>query len=152
MGAEMDAGTVVRRWFDEVWNRGREEAIDELFSADGVAFGLGEGDPPVHGPAAFKVFWRNMRAALPDVHIQIKDMIVQDDKAVVRVVLDGTHSGDGLGVAATGHRVHIAGIIMVRVAGGQIIEGWNSWDQLGLLRQTGAIPGRDPDRFLTARS
>jgi predicted ester cyclase len=148
---EMDQKTLVYRWFDEVWNRGREETIDELFSPQGVAYGLGEGDPAVRGPAGFKIFWRNMRSALPDVDIRIEDTIVQGDKAVVRVVLEGTHTGEGLGVAPTGHRVHIAGMVMVRIAGDQIVEGWNSWDQLGLLQQIGAIPVQNSDRFLTAR-
>ena len=56
---------IVRRWFDEVWNQGKEATIDELFAPEGVGRGLGEGEADVHGPADFKSFWRNMRAALP---------------------------------------------------------------------------------------
>src|SRR5215471_10684929 len=142
-----DPKALVHRWFDEVWNQGREETIDELFSEDGVALGLGIGDAPVHGPAGFKVFWRNIRAALPDVHISVEDTVVEGDKVVVRVVLTGSHQGDGLGVAPTGRRVQIAGIILVQFADGRITRGWNSWDQLGLLQQLGAIPSTH-DRFL----
>ena len=41
------------------------------------------------------------------------------------------------------------GIIIVRITKGQIVEGWNSYDQLGLLRQIGALPGQgDRDLFL----
>lgn len=83
----MDEKTLVHRWFDEVWNRGREDMIDELFSPQ-VAYGLGEGDPAVRGPAGFKIFWRNMRSALPDVDIRIEDTVVQRDKAVVRAQRD----------------------------------------------------------------
>jgi len=148
----LDPLTVANRWFDEVWNNGREDTIDELFSHDGIAYGLGEGEADVRGPAAFKFFWRNMRSAFPDVHIRVEDSVAQGDKAVVRVVLEGTHRGSGLGVAATGRRVSIAGLIMIRVAGGQIVEGWNSWDQLGLLRQIGAVPNAAAaDRFLEPR-
>ena len=42
---------LVRRWFDEVWNQGREDTIDELLAATAIAHGLGEGDQPVTGPA-----------------------------------------------------------------------------------------------------
>jgi len=141
--------SIVLRWFEEVWNQGREETIDELFARDGVALGLGMGDTPVHGPAAFKVFWRNMRGALPDVEIKVEDIVIEGDKVVVRVTLEGTHRGDGLGVAPTGRRIRIAGIVLVEFADGKIVRGWNSWDQLGLLHQLGAIsaPG---DRFLAA--
>jgi len=146
-----DPKSLVHRWFDEVWNQGSEKTIDELFSEDGVALGLGVGDAPVYGPAGFKVFWRNMRAALPDVQISIEDTVVEGDRVVVRVVLEGTHRGEGLGVSPTGRRVKIAGIVLVQFADGRIIRGWNSWDQLGLLQQLGAIPAAG-DRFLAANS
>jgi steroid delta-isomerase-like uncharacterized protein len=144
-----DHKSLVYRWFDEVWDQGREETIDELFGQDAVALGLGLGDAPVYGPAGFKIFWRNMREALPDVQINVEDTIVEGDKIAVRVVLEGTHRGQGLGVAPTGRRVKIAGIVLVQFAEGKITKGWNSWDQLGLLQQLGAIPSAG-DRFLAA--
>jgi steroid delta-isomerase-like uncharacterized protein len=144
---------LVRRWFREVWNEGRETTIDELFAESGVAYGLGEGEAEVRGPAQLKPFVRNLRGSLPDVKISIQDIIAAEDKVVVRVLLEGTHSGSGLGVRPTGRRVRISGVIVFRVAKGQFVEGWNSWDQLGLLRQIGALPNPGAeDQFLTARS
>jgi predicted ester cyclase len=68
-------------------------------------------------------------------------------------LLQGTHGGGSLGPPATGRRVRVAGIVLVRIANDQIVEGWNSWDQLGLLRQIGALPAAENiDRFLTAQS
>jgi steroid delta-isomerase-like uncharacterized protein len=131
---------------------GREQTIDELLAPDALAHGLGEGDADTRGPADFKVFWRNMRSALPNVTIRIEDTIVHGDKAVVRLVLEGTHLGEGLGLPPSGRRVSIAGIVILRVAGGQIAEAWNSWDQLGLLQQMGAIAAQGQDHFLSARS
>jgi steroid delta-isomerase-like uncharacterized protein len=144
---QTDPKSLVHRWFDEVWNQGREETIDELFGEDGVAFGLGAGEAPVYGPAGFKVFWRNIRAALPDVQISVEDTVAEGDKVATRVVLQGTHQGEGLGVKPAGRRVRIAGIVLVQFADGRIIRGWNSWDQLGLLQQLGALPSAG-DRFL----
>lgn len=145
----IDIRTVLRRWFDEVWNSGREETVDELLAHDAVAHGLGEGED-VQGPAGFKQFLRNMRSAFPDGHIRIEDMIGEGDKAAVRVVLEGTHLGDSLGLARTGRSVNVTGLIITRVSNGQIIEGWNCWDQLGLLRQLGADPSiQAKDRFLS---
>ena len=60
-----DPKTIVHRWFHEVWNQGRESTIDELAAPGVIAHGLGEGEDTV-GPEGFKVFWRNMRSALPD--------------------------------------------------------------------------------------
>ena len=145
-----NAKATIHRWFEEVWNQGRLETIDELFPADSVAHGLGEGNAVVRGPEAFKPFVRNLREAIPDIHIRVEDIIAEGDRAAVRVVLEGTHRGPGLGVAPGGRPVRVSGIIIVRFAGDKIVEGWNSWDQLGLLQQIGAIPAPErTDRFLT---
>jgi steroid delta-isomerase-like uncharacterized protein len=148
----IDRHTVAHRWFDEVWNHSRQETIDELYASDAIAHGLGEGTDS-RGPAGFRASWCNMRSALPDAHISIEDTIIQGDKAVVRVALEGTHRGEGLGLPATGRRVSVTGIVIIRIDGGQIAASWNNWDQLGLLRQLGAIPAaQGPDRFLSTQA
>ena len=142
---------LVRRWFEEVWNQGREETVDELFAADGAGYGLGDADVTTHGPAEFKIFMRNLRGGLPDIHMTLEDILAEGDRVMVRLSLAGTHRGSQLGVAPTGRRVQIAGIVVVRIVSGQIMEGWNSWDQLGLLRQIGAVAD-SPNRFTAERS
>ncbi|HJX82824.1 MAG TPA: ester cyclase [Candidatus Angelobacter sp.] len=149
MSAENKA--IIHRWFEEVWNQGREETIDELLTPDATIFGLGESDTVVHGPAEFKPFSRNLRSAFPDLHIRIEDTIAEGSRVVVRVVLEGTHNGNGIGIPPTGRRVQVGGLVVVEVADGKLIAGWNIWDQQGLLRQIGAVPTRLTDRFLAAR-
>jgi len=145
--------TLVRRWFDEVWNKGQEATIDELFAENGIGYGLGDTDAEIHGPAEFKPFVRNMRGSFPDLQITIEDIVAEGDKVTVRVLLQGTHGGGQLGVPATGRGIRVAGIVLVRISNGRIVEGWNSWDQLGLLRQIGALPAVEKnDRFLTAQA
>jgi steroid delta-isomerase-like uncharacterized protein len=145
----MDAKAVIYRWFEEVWNQGREATIDELFAPDAIAHGLGEAGNEVRGPAGFKLFYRNMRTTFPDLRVRIDDAIAEGPTVVVRVTLEGTHLGDGFGVKATGKRVRVEGIVIARIDQGRIVEGWNSWDQLGLLQQLGALPAPAvQDRFL----
>ena len=141
---------IVRRWFEEVWNKGQEATIDELFPSIGVAYGLGDTATEVRGPEQIKPFVRNLRSAIPDLRIDVDDIVAEGDRVVVRLTLKGTHSGGAMGVAASGHRVHISGLVLVRVSGDQIVEGWNNWDQLSFLRQIGALPAAANDRFLTA--
>ena len=144
-----DVKALVHRWFEEVWNQGREDTIDELLSKDARIFGLGESDAEVRGPYGFKPFFRNLRTSFPDMHIRIEDTIAEGGKAAVRVVMEGTHSGEGLGFPASGRHVRIAGVIIIECAEGKLIAGWNSWNQLGLLRQVGALPAvGESDRFL----
>jgi steroid delta-isomerase-like uncharacterized protein len=143
---------LIERWFEEVWNQGREELIDELRAPETVATGLAEGGAPAQGSAPFKAFFANLRGTLPDLHVTIEEMLAEGDKVAVRYSIEGTHYGDAMGVAATGQKVRIGGISMARIAGGKIAEAWNNLDQLGLLTQIGAVPttqGRD--RFLTRR-
>jgi steroid delta-isomerase-like uncharacterized protein len=128
---------LVERWFDEVWNMGRADAIDEMFAAEGVAHGLGE---DLHGPSEFKVFHATFRGAFPDVRVQMDDMIAEGDRVAYRFTATGTHRGGDLGFAATGRPVRFLGMGSVRIANGRIVEGWNVLDQLGMLTQLGVVP------------
>ena len=57
---------LIRRWFEEVWNKGREEAIDEMFAEDGIAHGLAdESGEDMRGPTDYKPFFRKFREAFP---------------------------------------------------------------------------------------
>ena len=70
----------IRRWFEEVWNKGREEAIDEMFAEEGVANGLvDEGGQPLRGPAGFKPFFRKFREAFPEIEVVVEDAIAEGD-------------------------------------------------------------------------
>ena len=127
---------LIKRWFEEVWNRGRVPAIDELLSPQAVIHGLG---PAPMNVAAFKQFHTMYRTAFPDVRIQVDDVIAEGDKVAVRWSGSGTHQGDSLGFAATGTGVQFAGMTIVRVENGKLVEGWNLFDQLGMLQQLGVV-------------
>jgi hypothetical protein len=83
---EADNKALIHRWFDEVWNQGREDLIDELRAPEAVATGLGETDVPVRGPAKFKTFYRNLRSSFPDLHARVDDMVVAAKTGLVRSV------------------------------------------------------------------
>src|SRR5260370_36003859 len=134
----IDPPTLIHRWFDEVWNQGREETVDELSAPNGICHGLGEGGSDVCGPAGFKVFWRNMRSALPDVEIRIEDTLVDGNKAVVRFVLEGTHLGERLGLLPTGRPFSITGMVLISIDGGPCSGPCTNWYQLRALQQLGA--------------
>ena len=86
----------------------------------------------------FKELWRNLRSAFPDIHFTIEDTVEQGDKVAARWSATMTHSGTFLGVAPTNKLAKITGISFQRMEGGKIVEGWDNWDQLGLLVQIGA--------------
>jgi steroid delta-isomerase-like uncharacterized protein len=131
---------LLRRWFEEVWNKGRTDAIDEMFAQDAIAHGLSD-DPesPLKGPSGFKPFHETFRGAFPDVEVVIEDMIAEGDKVAARCSVRAKHSGDHLGIAASGAPVDFTGIAIVRVRDGKLIEAWNNFDFLKMNRQIGAI-------------
>jgi steroid delta-isomerase-like uncharacterized protein len=132
--------SVLHRWFEEVWNKGREEAIDELFAEDGIAHGLAdEHGSALRGPGGFKPFFRSFRAALPDIQVVIEDCISEGDKVAARCTVRAKHMGEGLGVAASGNPVEFTGMSIVRVRGGKIVEAWNNFDFMRLFQQIGAL-------------
>ena len=135
-----DLKAFIRRWFAEVWNEGREEAIDEMFAEDGVAYGLAdETGGPLRGASGFKPFFRNFRAAFPDIEVIVEDTIAEGDRVAARCTVRATHAGDHLGFAATQRPMEITGIAIVRVGDGKIVEAWNNFDFMSMFQQLGAL-------------
>ena len=132
--------SLVRRWFEEVWNKGRAEAIDEMFAVDGIAHGLSEdAENPMKGPAGFKPFHETFRGAFPDVEVVVEDIIAEGDKVAARCSVRGKHTGDHLGVAATKAPVDFSGVSIVRIKDRKIVEAWNNFDFMRMNKQIGAI-------------
>jgi steroid delta-isomerase-like uncharacterized protein len=130
---------LVRRWFEEVWNKGRAEAIDEMFAAHGIAHGLSEqAENPLQGPGGFKPFHETFRGAFPDVEVVVEDVIAEGDKVAARCSVRGKHAGDHLGVAATNTAVEFTGMTIARIEDGKIVEAWNNFDFMTMNRQIGA--------------
>ncbi|HEY2973483.1 MAG TPA: ester cyclase [Pyrinomonadaceae bacterium] len=131
---------LVRRWFEEVWNKGRAEVIAEMFAADGIAHGLSD-DPgnPLKGPGDFKPFHETFRGAFPDIEVIVEDTIAEGDRVAARCSVRGKHAGDHLGVAATNAPVDFSGISIVRIKDGKIVEAWNNFDFMKMNQQIGAI-------------
>ncbi len=137
---------LVRRWFEEVWNKGRAEAIDEMFAEDGVAHGLSDASgQPLRGTAGFHLFQRSFREAFPDIEVVVEDVIAEGDKVAALCSVQATHQGDTLGFAATNRPVEIGGMTFLRVRDGKIVEAWNNFDFMALFVQIGAVEVRQPD-------
>jgi predicted ester cyclase len=132
--------TFLHRWFEEVWNQRREDAIDEMFDAEGIANGLNDADGnPLRGPENFKTLHRAFLSAYPDLKITVEDTVVEGDKIAARCTIRGTHSGEGLGVAPTIQPVEFTGLCIVKVKNGKIVEAWNEFDFMKMYSQVGAL-------------
>jgi len=127
---------LVRRWFEEVWNKGRAEVIDEMFACEGVAHGLVDQEgKELCGPAGFKPFFESFRNAFPDLQVVVEDTVSEGDKIAARCTVRGTHRGEGVGIAPTDRPVEFTGMTIVRVKDGQIVEAWNNFDFMAMFQQ-----------------
>ncbi len=128
---------LMRRWFKEVWNEGRTQTIHDLLAPDAIGIGDLEDGKPLRGPAEFVPFVQRIRGAFPDLNVVVEDAFGAGDKVVLRWTATMTHRGDHLGMPASGMRVRITGMTIARIGGKQSVEGWDNWDQLGMLKQIG---------------
>jgi steroid delta-isomerase-like uncharacterized protein len=87
------------------------------------------------GAGGFAAF----RRAVPDLHAQVHDMLADGDKVVTRKTFHGTHTGEFIGLPATGNAISVDVIDIVRVRDGKFVEHWNVLDTLALMRQMGGV-------------
>jgi steroid delta-isomerase-like uncharacterized protein len=129
---------VVRRLFEEVWNKGHQPVADELFAQNYSHHDSSTPDVG-RGPESEKKRVTLYRNAFPDIRFTIEDIISEGETVTARWSCHGTHKGDLNGIAATGKQITISGISVARFTNGKMIEGWVNWDALGMMQQLGIV-------------
>jgi steroid delta-isomerase-like uncharacterized protein len=132
----------VSRRFTELFSTDDVSRADEVFAPGVVFHGLSGGD--LHGIEAVKAFIAAYRAAFPDAISTVEDQVAEGDRVVTRWRARGTHHGRLGELPASGRAFDVGGITIERMAAGRIAEVWVARDELGLLRQLGAIPSGEP--------
>jgi len=99
-----------------------------------------------HSPAtgdlrgeAYRMYVASVFAAFPDGKWTIEDQLAEGDKVMTRWNFTGTHKGMFKGIAPTGRKVAITGMVIDRVVDGRIVEEWEEFDALGTMRQLGVV-------------
>jgi steroid delta-isomerase-like uncharacterized protein len=116
------AEAVVRRFYDELWNRWRLDLVNEIVS-ETLRF-RGSLGATLTGRAAFTAYAESIRAAFPDWHNRVDELLAVGDRVVTRMTWSGTHAGAFAGVEPTGARVEYVGAAFFRLADGVIEEAW----------------------------
>jgi steroid delta-isomerase-like uncharacterized protein len=128
-----------RRWSEELWGQGHLEVADEIVAPDYVRHDAG--DPfAARGPADVKRIVSMLRSMLPDLRIEIEDMVAAGDRVVTRYVGVATDTRGYLGLPATGQTTRTPAIQIFRFREGKIAESWAVRDDLGTLVQLGHLP------------
>ncbi len=136
--SEKQNKAIVRRFVEEVFNRGNMSVADELMAPDFVEH---EELPPgiPNDREGVKQLTTMLRSAFPDFKATIEDIIAEGNKMVIRMTWSGTQKGEFMGIAPTGKSVSIGVIDIIRIADGKLVEHWGQMDSMGMMQQLGAV-------------
>ena len=122
---------VLETWFRRVWHEEELSAIDEMLSPDAKVLGIKETSQM--GPGEFRPFAEAMLALIGNIHIEIKMFMEDGDWCCALIAVSAT-------ARQTGQAVNFDGQVMVRMSGGQLVEGYNHLDFICLYEQLGLMP------------
>ena len=129
---------LIRQVLTLIDERRLDEAF-ELYSSDYVYHG--PGGQELRGRDGIRGLWELFLGGFPDLSSTIDDVISQGDKLVLRWKVQGTHTGEFLGIAATNKKITLPVTEIFVIANGQLIEAWDQYDRMHLLEQIDAVPG-----------
>lgn len=132
---------LIRRHYDELYNRGNLGFAEECCTSTFVAHDPVHPDTPM-GPAGMKEHARWAREVAPDIHFDVEDLIVEGDRAAVRYRFTGTQHGTLMGIPPSGKLGTMTGVTFYRLENDRIAEAWMHWDVLAAMRAIGVtMPG-----------
>lgn len=138
-----DNKQIVTRFVEELWNERKLEVADTIFDEDCHTHQLQSGAPVIaapRGPAAVKAHVTDWLSGFPDLKFTVEQMFADGDRVLSQLAMDGTQTGQWMGIPPTGKHVNIRMITIHRIRRGKIIEDWVLVESLGLLQELGALP------------
>ena len=129
---------LVRRYIEEAVNKGNLAILDEVMSPDFRNPIAPSAAAPGSAVERYKQSVAGTRATFPDVEVTFDYMIAEGDLVAYQCTWRGTHRGAFRGIAPTGKRVEWRATAFRRVVDGKVVEGWGTYDWLGVLEQLGA--------------
>jgi steroid delta-isomerase-like uncharacterized protein len=123
---------------EALFNRGELDRVEEFVTPDFVNHEAWPGEDP--GYEGFRLRLRRLREAIPDIHMEVEDLVAEGDTVAYRATLSGTHRGELLGIAPTGRSFRVHHMHWLRLRDGKASEHWAVRDDLGMLQQLGVIP------------
>jgi predicted ester cyclase len=127
---------IARRFREDLWNTGDLAIADEIIAPDCLVHArVPLNTDFVRGPDALRQLVLFYHLAFSEIRMTVDQVIAEDDTVAARWTGRGRPSGELLGLPAVSDETVTTGIDFLRVAGGQIVEGWVAWDILSLVEQ-----------------
>jgi steroid delta-isomerase-like uncharacterized protein len=136
MTADQNKETV-RRFYEEVWNKGNVDFALEVFAEDYIRYDLRPTEA-LPGPEGQRKIAADFRAAFPDLKWTVDLILAEGDLVAGRWTARGTNTGTWGSAEPTGKAAQFSGVNIFRFANGKVVEIWNHRDDLGLREQLGA--------------
>jgi predicted ester cyclase len=133
---------LVRRLYEEGFNKGDLAVVDELVASDVVTHNPIILDAPT-GPDSIRGGIEMLRSSFPDFHVEVLDLIAEGDRVAAFLLMSGTNTGEYRRGGATERRGSMRAFFIWRVADGRLAESWGLADRLGLLQELGIAPSDD---------
>jgi steroid delta-isomerase-like uncharacterized protein len=130
-----DLKALAQRLYDEVMTAGNLDSFDELVAEDFVEHEVLPGMPS--GREAPRQLIRMSSEAFSDFRMIVEDMIQEGSKVVARIRMVGTHTGEFMGVPASGNKIDVATIDILEFRGDQIVGHWGVTDTAAMMQQMG---------------
>ncbi len=127
---------LIVRHFEEIFNRGNLDFVDEAYTDDAVIHdAIVPGVPS--GPKGVRQYLRTYAGPVPDIHFEVTELIADGDMLAAHWTASGTHKGALLSLPPTGKHMEAEGVSIYRMEEGRIAEAWNYWDVIAMLRSVG---------------
>jgi len=110
---------LVRRIYEEMWNRNNPTAARAIFAH----------------PEGVERAVREFLSAFSDLQHTVEELIAEGDRVAARFTASGTHTGLWKNYSPTGKPIHYTGVTLARIADGKIVDHYTWWDRMGLVEQ-----------------
>ena len=125
---------IVTRFNKEFIEGGNMNSFNEIISPDLINRTAPIGVPV--GPEGVIYFFNNLlKPAFPDLKVEIYDQVAEGDKVTTRKSFHATHQGEFFGVPATGRKVKMDVIDIIRLKDGKFVEHWGALDMQSVMAQ-----------------
>lgn len=123
-----------KRFYSEL-SKGNLTIVDELVADDFIEHEMSDFSADKTG---LKKYFAMMRTAFPDLTLNVEFYMAESDKVAAYLTMNGTHKGEFMGIPATGNKISVKTIDIIRIKNGKVVEHWGVTDGMAMMEQLNA--------------